>query len=329
MKIAVLANSVRTGQVFTDGQLAEIGRMGELLRNDEPEGPGLEKAAMLIKDAAIAVTSWDCPVLDEAVLKEAPGLKLVFHAAGSVKGIVSEAIWDRGIRVSSAASALGRGVAETALGLTITSLKNVWNLSKVTGYGGWNGCNDTVRELYGINIGIIGAGHAGRHFIRLLKNFDAGILLYDPTLDDGQCAALGAKKTGLEELLADSDVVSIHAPSVPATYHMLNSSNLGLMKDRAILINTARGSLIDETALITELKKGRISACIDVTDPEPPDISSELRQLPNVILTPHISGSVNNGKKRIGRLAVDEISSFLACGKLGFEIKREDLPTLA
>ncbi|MFO7610899.1 MAG: hydroxyacid dehydrogenase [Clostridia bacterium] len=329
MKIVVLANRARTGQVFSEGQLAEIGRMGELLLNNEPDGPCPEKAARLIKDAGIAVTSWDCPTLTDVILKEAPDLKFVFHAAGSVKGIVSDALWERGIRVSSAASALGKGVAETALGLTINSLKNVWNLSKVTGCGGWNGCNDTVRELYDVNVGVIGAGHAGRHFIRLLKNFDVAIMLYDPTLNDAQCAAIGAKKTGLEDLLAFSDVVSIHAPSIPATHHMLNSSNLGLMKDRAILINTARGSLIDEAALIDELKKGRISACIDVTDPEPPDISSELRDLPNVILTPHIAGSVNNGKKRIGRLAADEISSFIADGKLGFEIKKEDLSILA
>lgn len=140
---------------------------------------------------------------------------------------------------------------------------------------------------------------------------------------------LGVKKVELSDLMKNSDVVSVHAPSIPTTHHLINAKNLATMKNRAILINTARGTIIDETALINELKLGRISACIDVTDPEPPSDFNELRSLPNVILTPHIAGSVNNGKKRIGDLIVSELESYIKDGTLNCEVRPENLSILA
>ncbi len=329
MKIVVLANKDRQEQVFKNEHIADLMRLGEVVFNTRRDGPDENAAAALMKDADIVVTSWNCPKMTPAVLDSAPGLKLVIHAAGSVKGLVSDEFWERNIRLSSGSAALGKGVAETALGLTISSLKNFWNLANVTRFGGWNGQNNTVREIYDVTVGVIGAGFAGRHYIKLLKNFDVDILLYDPTLGNDECAAIGAKKSELDDIMIQSDVVSIHAPSIPATYHMINKTNLALMKDRAVIINTARGTIIDEAALIDELKTGRISACIDVTDPEPPSETNELRSLPNVILTPHIAGSVNNGKKRIGDLVLAEIKSFIADGTLAYEVKSEKLVFMA
>lgn len=329
MKIVVLANKDRQSQVFKKSHLDSLKTFGDVVINDGLEGPDEKSAAELVKGADIVISSWNCPKMTTAILKNAPGLKLLVHAAGSVKGTVSDELWARGIRVSGAAAALGKGVAETALGLTISMLKNVWNLSNVTRYGGWNANNDTVREIYDVTVGVIGAGYAGRHYIKLLQNFDVDILLFDPTLDLNQCEILGVKKVELNELMRNSDVVSIHAPSIPATHHLINKENLTIMKNRAILINTARGDIIDESALINELKLGRISACIDVTDPEPPIVSNELRNLPNVILTPHIAGSVNNGKKRIGDLVLSEIDSYLSDNTLQYEVKQKNLTTIA
>ncbi len=329
MKISVLANTDRCSQVFKAEHIDRLCQFGKVVFNEDFEGPDEEKASVLITDADIAITSWNCPKLTSRVLANAPDLKLVLHAAGSVKGIVSDDMWSRQIRITNAAAALGKGVAETALGFTISSLKNLWNLSKITRFGGWNGQNNTAREIYDVSIGIVGAGYAGKHLIKLLQNFDVDILVYDPTLSERECAALGAKKSELDGLMMNSDVISIHAPSIPATRHMINSDNLALMKDRAVLINTARGTIIDEAALINELKFGRISACIDVTDPEPPSEFSELRNLPNVILTPHIAGSVTNGKKRIGDLILSELNSYLADGTLQYEIKPGQLSTIA
>jgi len=130
-------------------------------------------------------------------------------------------------------------------------------------------------------------------------------------------------------LMSSCEVISLHAPSLPATDKMINKSNLRLMKDGATLINTARGSLIDENDLYEELKTGRIKACLDVTNPEPPVPDHPLRSLPNIILTPHIAGTVTNGRYRIGDYSVDAIRKFLEGKPIEGEVTEDQLATLA
>lgn len=327
--IVLLMNENLRNSIFDEKTMAELKEFGNVYINDVDENPDSKRAKELIKDAHIVITSWGCPQIDKEILATAPNVELVAHAAGSVKGIVSDELWYRGIRVTGSAKAIGIGVAETALGFTIASLKNMWRLSENTSKGEWNLGKENVREVYGVNIGVIGAGRAGRHYIELMKNFDVNILLYDPVLTEDQAKDMGAKKVELEELLRESDVVSIHAPSIPETDKMLNSETLALMKDDAVLINTARGSIIDEDALVAELKKGRLFACLDVTDPEPPAEDHPFRTLPNVILTPHIAGAVNNGLYRIGSYVVEEIRRFEDGKKMDGEVLQEELEKLA
>ncbi|MCJ7841224.1 hydroxyacid dehydrogenase [Lederbergia sp. NSJ-179] len=269
-KIVLLQSLPTTKRVFNDKQLESLEQIGEVHINQDQDKVQKESVRKLLQNAEIAITSWGCPKIDSYLLDSAPRLKVVLHAAGTVKSIVSPQLWERGIRVSSAADALGKGVAETALGLMIVSLKNIWQLAKNTREGEWSKGKNEIREVYGLTVGVIGAGRAGRHFIRLLKNFDVKILLNDPTVTEKEVSSFGAQKVELKELLSQSDVVSIHAPSIPETNHLLNHDSLQWMKDEAILINTARGSIIDEEALIAELNKGRLFACLDVTKIEPP-----------------------------------------------------------
>lgn len=329
LKIVLLQSNDLTNKFFTDATLSILKTFGEVIINSKKENPDSEYVKELIKDADVAVTSWGCPMMDEDILNTAPKLKLVLHAAGSVKGIVSPELWQKGIRVSSSAEALGKGVAETALGMTITSLKNLWQLSENTRKGEWEKDKDKVRELVDVTIGVIGAGRVGKHYIRLLQNFDVNILLYDPIVSEEDAKLLGAKKVELEELLEKSDLVSIHAPSIPATNKMINRERLALMKDSAILVNTARGSIIDEEALVEELKKGRLFACLDVTEPEPPDVNHPFRTLPNVILTPHIAGAVNNGMFRIGKYVVSELKRYLQGEKMDGEVELSMMDVIA
>ncbi|MDF2717857.1 MAG: hypothetical protein K0R28_4782 [Paenibacillus sp.] len=303
--------------------------IGTVVRNMSEDPLKPETVQSVIQGADIAITSWGCIPLTRDILDFAPRLKAVLHAAGTVKGVVTPELWEKGIRVSSGNGPLGVGVAETALGLTIASLKHMWRLSDSTRNGGWGAERQQVRELYRITVGVVGAGKAGSHYIRLLRNFEVDILLYDPILTVEQAEAMGARKADLETVLAASDVVSIHAPSLPETYRMIDRERLALMKDDAILINTARGALIDEAALVDELRKGRLFACLDVTDPEPPAPDHPLRGLPNCILTPHIAGAVNNGIKRIGQFAIDEAKRLLAGEKLEGEVKGEQMNVLA
>src|SRR5690606_36207563 len=139
--------------------------------------------------------------------------------------------------------------------------------------------------------GIVGASHIGRRVIDLLKPLECDVLLYDPYVRPGDPITREAKLTSLDDLIARSDVVSLHAPSLPSTRHMIGRRELALMRDGATLINTARGALVDEGALVATLETGRVHAVIDVTDPEIPPPDSPLYRLPNVFLTPHIAGA--------------------------------------
>jgi phosphoglycerate dehydrogenase-like enzyme len=308
--IAMLQSMELTERMFKPEHLERLRQLGSLRMNPAMGHPTDDEAAQLAAGADILITSWGCPSLHAGILDHCPSLALIAHAAGTVKPIMSPAVIDRGIRVTSSNDALARGVAETTLGLTIVSLKNIWQLARNTREGEWDRQRELVRELYEVTIGVIGAGLSGAHYIRLLQQFEVKVLVYDPYRSESQIAEMGAVKVQLEQLLEQSDVVSIHAPSLPETRHLMNKDALLRMKDNAILINTARGSLIDEQALIEELRKGRLWACLDVTDPEPPDPSHPFRSLPNVTLIPHIAGSTNNGLYRIADYLVHEIERF-------------------
>lgn len=329
MKIAILPSRSLSKTIFSEQTQNALREYGELVINDEEKEVSAEKIKQCLQNADVAITSWGCPVFTKELLDECPKLKLVLHAAGSVKPVVSDELWDRGIKVSSSAEAIGQGVAETALGFAITALKNLWNLSKYTRDGEWSKGREQVKELTDITIGVIGGGRVGQYYIKLMKNFDVEILLYDPILTEEQAEALGAKKTGLNDLLKKSDLVSIHAPLIEATKYMLNRETLKLMKDDAIIVNTARGAIINEADLIEELEKGRLFACLDVTEQEPAPADSPLRRLPNVVLTPHIAGVTNNGMRRIGKYVVSELEAFLSGEKMRGEVTKEMLDILA
>lgn len=330
-RVAMLTVADILSKAFDDATLARLADNYILVQQpfDRSE-PNVLKA--LIKNAEGCITSWETGQITEEILDEAPELKIICHAAGSVKPIVCEAVWERGIVVTSAAAAIAFGVAEHTLGLMLSAMKRTYWLNDFIHEGGWQDSSEIgrVMEIYGITVGIVGAGHVGRRFMQLLRNFDLNILVYDPFLSHEDAASYGAAKVeDLDELLSRADVISLHAPSVPETYRMMDARRLALIKDGAILINTARGSLIDENAMYKELKNGRYVACLDVTDPEPPSPNNPLRSLDNVILTPHIAGAVANNTKRLGKLAADELDRFFSGQPQLYPVTREDLARMA
>ncbi|MFH2067989.1 MAG: hydroxyacid dehydrogenase [Candidatus Omnitrophota bacterium] len=291
-----------------------------------------DSAGRLIKGTDGIITGWETPVLTKGMLDSAPNLKIVAHSAGSVKAIIKDdEVWKRRIAVTSAAPSIAIGVAEFTLGLLINGLKRVQPLSKATSRGLWKEVLQIaqIREFYKINIGVVGAGFVGRHLIKLLKNFDVGILLYDPFVTKAEAVKLGVEKTSLKKLMQTCEAVSLHAPSIPTTYHMINEENLSLMKEGAVLVNTARGSLIDEKALVKVLRTGKIFVLLDVTDPEPPEEKSLLRTLENVVLTPHIAGAVADNCFRQGNYAVTELERFFSGKKPLYPVTKEMLARIA
>jgi phosphoglycerate dehydrogenase-like enzyme len=278
-----------------------------------------------LKTADGCITGWGTPLLTASMLADAHKLKIITHAAGTVKFVITDAVWDKNIVVTSSAAAIAVDVAETTLGLMIVSMKRIWQLVPFTRSGGFYGAErEQSHEMNGKTIGIIGASHVGRRVIELLASFNVKIQLYDPYMSEEQALRLGAIKVDLNTLLKTSDIVSLHAPSTAETQQMLNAQNLPLLKDGAILINTSRGALIDEPALVKELETGRIMACLDVFDPEPPVADSPFRKLNNVILTPHIAGCINNCS-RLGTYAANEMFRFFVGKPLVYQVTREML----
>ncbi|MCO6449598.1 MAG: hydroxyacid dehydrogenase [Caldilineales bacterium] len=310
--VAIAIGQDNYDRMFTPKAWANLNAFAEVVHHPDPNPAAKPDLLALLPAADAIITSWDVAALDADVLAAAPNLRAMAHMGGSVKRFVSEAVWERGVSVTSAGLALAIDVAETTLGLMIVGMKRVWPLGQHVREGGWRETSWwPARELFAKEVGIIGASNVGRHVITLLQNFSVHILLYDPFVSAEDADRLGVEKVELDDLLQRADVISLHAPSKPDTFHLLNAERLALMKDDALLINTARGTLIDEQALIRELETGRFFAFLDVTDPEPPSAESPLRSLPNVVVIPHIAGCIENCG-RMGELAVEELRRFFA-----------------
>ena len=285
------------------------------------------------KNVEVLVTSWGCPRIDADTLSGLPRLKLISHVAGSVKGFLDDVVWRRGILVTNAVAANAVPVAEYTLAAILFANKKVFALNRFYLEHKENRAPWT-REApnagnYGKTVGIVGASHVGQIVIEHLKGFDLKVLLYDPFVAPLASREMGAMKTGLSELLSRSDVVSLHAPLLKDTYHMIGTAELSLMRDGATLINTARGGLVDAPALEEELCKGRLNAILDTTDPVVLPVNSPLYSLPNVFLTPHIAGSLGEETQRLADYMVEEIERFTRGGALKHLVRREHLARLA
>lgn len=191
-KIALIMTGGSRNMVISDKTVARLKTLGEVVINEGSTGK--EDVIKAISGATVAITSWGNTGIDAEILAACPDLKLVCHAAGSVKPIVTDALWKKGVRVVSSACPLGHGVAETALGFTISASKNFYNLNASLHNGGWEEGKDAIGDLFDLTVGVISAGWAGAHYIELLQNFNVDVLLYDPFVSDERAAALGCQK---------------------------------------------------------------------------------------------------------------------------------------
>jgi phosphoglycerate dehydrogenase-like enzyme len=288
-------------------------------------------AADALTRADVLITGWGCPRLDTGALTAAPRLRTVLHAAGSVRSLVGEAVWERGITVSSAVTGNALPVAEYTLAMILLHGKDAFgHRERFRATHTYPPPSETAATgNVGRRVGVIGASRVGRRLLELLRPFDFTVLLHDPYVNPAQARALGAELLSLEDLLRHSDIVSLHAPDIPETYRMLDGARLGLIRDGGVLINTSRGALVDPDALTDELVSGRLRAVLDVTEPEPLPAESPLYRLPNVFLTPHIAGSLGNELERLGRIVVEELERIGAGLGLEHEVRYADMARVA
>ncbi|MGW0994771.1 hydroxyacid dehydrogenase [Streptomyces sp. NPDC002523] len=292
------------------------------------------EARAALAECEVLLTGWGCPPIGTEVLDRAPRLRAVIHAAGTVKTFLSRDAYARGITVSSAAAANAVPVAEFTLAAIILGAKRAFPLSRLYRARRTHRTDaDLDRHVWigtrGITVGVVGASRIGRLVIQLLRTLDAEVLLYDPYVGDAEAELLGATRTDLDTLVATSDVVTLHAPATPETLHLLDARRLDLMRPGTLLVNTARGPLVDTQALVPHLVSGRIDAVLDVTDPEPLPPGHPVWDLPNVFLTPHMAGAQGNEVARLGALAVDELARYARGVPLEHPVLLEDLERIA
>ncbi|MFG2575171.1 hydroxyacid dehydrogenase [Streptomyces sp. NPDC048481] len=317
--------------LFPEPLMARLRRTAEIdtaLVVDDLSDPA---AAAALAGAEVLITGWGCPRLDEDAAAAAPRLRAVLHAAGSVRSLVGEALWERGVAVSSAVTGNAVPVAEYTLAMILLAGKDAFAHRERFRR---THAQPTPAETAGTGnlgrvVGVIGASRVGRRLLELLRPFDFDVLLHDPYVDEAEAAGLGARAVSLEDLLRHSDIVSLHAPDIPETRHLLDRARLALVRDGGMLVNTSRGALVDHVALTDELVAGRLHAVLDVTDPEPLPADSPLYDLPNVFLTPHIAGSLGNELERLGRIVVEELERLADGLPLAHEVRHADLAKVA
>lgn len=303
------------GAVFGPDHRARLGERVDLVPGYLPQDPAR------LAEVDVLLSGWGCPAVDAQVLTAMPRLRAVLHSAGTLRKIATPEAFDRGVAFSSVAWANAIPVAEYTLAAVIFALKGVFTAATDYRRERRMGMPQDYPErvgAYGATVGIVGASQIGRRAIDLLGSLDVQIVLYDPTLTEGYGTA---RLVDLDELLRTSHVVSLHAPSLPQTARMIDARALSLMRDGATLINTARGALVDEGALLAELKSGRLNAVLDVTDPEP--VSAQLAAAPRLFLTPHLAGSYGNELLRLGAAVESELTRLVRGEPLQHEVDAE------
>ena len=301
----------------TIGALVEV--MSEPLTRES-----LSERRDLLRDVELIFSGWGAPRIDEEFLAAAPKLRAIFYASGSVAEWLTHAVWDRRIVVSSAYAANAIPVAEYTVSAIVFSLKHAWRLCRQTQLLRRLPDRNAAPGCYRSTVGLISMGVTGRAVRRLLRVFDLKVLAYDPYLTDTEAEALSVERVSLEEMFPRCDVVSLHTPLLAETRGMITGKHLAAMKLGATFINTARGEIVQHDELIdTALRREDLQFVLDVTDPEPAGEDSPLYTLSNVVITPHIAGSVGNECRRMGRYMVEELQRFLAGQPLQWEVTPE------
>lgn len=270
-------------------------------------------AAEKIGDAEVYVTAWDCPRLDETILDAAKNLKLMVHLGGTVVPYVTDAVWERGIRVISGNDLMAESVAEATVAYILTAQRRIpYYHRRFTDEKVWRAPGDFTDSLLGKTIGLVSYGAIPRHLVRMLAPFRVKLKVYDikplPEADKGK---YGLIEASLEEIFSTCDIVSLHTPLYDETFHMIDDRLLGLMKKDALLVNTARGGIVDEAALVRHLKAKDFRAIIDVYEQEPPCKENPLFECENAILIPHMGGPTFNLRAYITEVLLKEAEAFL------------------
>jgi len=283
----------------------------------------------LLNGVELIFTGWGSLEFTNDVLNAAPDLKMIFYGAGSIRGVMTDAAWERGVRITSAWAANAVPVVEFALAHILLCLKKAYqHAAEYREKRQW--VRLPVAGGYHSTVGLISLGMIGRLLAEKLKSFEVHVIAYDPYVSQEEAKRLNVEMVSLEEIFQRSDVVSLHTPLLETTRGMIRGEHFSRMKEGAAFINTSRGAVVREDEMIAVLRqRPDLFAVLDVTWPEPAAPDSPLFTLPNVFLSPHIAGSMGAECQRMGQLMVEELERYLEGRPLAYEITRERAALLA
>ncbi len=282
--------------------------------NDDPAAAAALRARLADVDAIVVCHG--APTLTDAVLDGAPRLRFIGELEGDrfASRIDLDAAWSRNIRTVDVTNGSSYPVSEWALALMLVALRNGGHFFRRILAGEAKEIRyskaQVPGQLTGKRVGLIGGGHMARRLIKLLRPFNNEIWVHDPYLPRELAEALGFVQTSLDNVFSKCDVVVCLVPLTPATKGMLGAREFALLKPGAVFVNVSRGAVVDSQALIARLKEGDIIAGLDVFDPEPIPADSEILQLPNVFLSPHIGWVTGDPLRPFFPLIVDELQRF-------------------
>ena len=319
-KAALLTKAIPLGYAYDEATLASLAQLLEL----KLASPGSTTAPAPDPDAELILSGWGMPRMDERFFEQFPHVRAVFYAGGSIRSFMTDTAWDRGVRVTSAASVNARPVAEFTFAQIVLSLKCVFAQSRdCRANRRFARQPERIPGAFGSTVGLISLGEIGRMVAQRLTQLEVQVVAFDPYTPPSRAAEYGVTLLPLEEVFARSDVVSCHAPLLPTTTRLIRGEHLAKLPPQATFINTSRGAVVAEDELIEVLqRRPDLTALLDVTDPEPPSSDSPLFTLPNVFLTPHISGSVDRECHRMGHFVLEEVQRYLRGEPLLGEVTR-------
>jgi len=308
---------------FPENIMADLGKIGKVYQNNLDRPWTEEELADNMTGMDICITHWGSPKITPFVLEKADKLKLVAHCAGSVYNIVSPEVYKKGITVIGANKVMARAVAEGTLCYMLALSLKLFKYTGITASGGWKkGPSEygDMKSIRGKNILLVGFGDIGRYVYDLLVPFDANVTVYDPFIKEEVRKEYPCIDfvTELDSAIPDADIVSLHASKNPGSRFLMNQERIDLMEDGSMIINTARGSIVDEEYLTGVLKTGRISAALDVYHEEPLPADSILRNLPNVICMPHVAGA--SVVIEYAEAMISDICNYIEGNELEYEI---------
>lgn len=278
------------------------------------EASGSEEQVIEAAAGAEVLVTQLAPVT-EKVLNSLDSLRLVMCTRGGPVNVNVQAASERGVIVCNAPGRNAAAAAEYALGLMLAAMKRIPDAHTHLSKGEWKGefydYEENGVELDGSTAGLVGFGAIGSRVARILTAFGAEVLVYDPFVDDEKIEEVGGRKAELDELLENSKVVSIHARLTDETRGIIGADQIARMPKGSVLINTARGGLLDYEALCSALESRHLgAAALDVYEEEPPPAQSRLFNVPNLVLSPHIAGATRETAHRAAQIAAEEVGRY-------------------